>query len=231
MKTSPFQIAALLVPLLLSLGYGKDLPRIRTVSLTGATAELGNLEGRWFDADGNLIVEISGGRNPRLAMRLSSWLDVTDAHVTEGKVSFRIQTDRSAEPGPSCLDRVGRNEIEITPLCSPDAERPGCGLGIEGRRESRAEPTPLWVMKHRGFRGRSLASPAPVATGRADNSPDGTSTRWSSRPRRSHRQPVPLNSRQTSFRAALPGTDYLAHPLLDLASPGVPLGHLLGAST
>src|SRR5947208_1639091 len=35
--------------------------------------------------------------------------------------------------------------------------------------------------------GRSLASPAPVATGRTDNSPDGTSTRWPSRPRRSLR--------------------------------------------
>lgn len=34
--------------------------------------------------------------------------------------------------------------------------------------------------------GRLLASTAPVATGRTDNSPDGTCTRWSSRPRRSH---------------------------------------------
>ncbi len=35
--------------------------------------------------------------------------------------------------------------------------------------------------------GRFLTSPAPVATGRTDNSPDGTPTRWSSRPRRSLR--------------------------------------------
>ena len=32
--------------------------------------------------------------------------------------------------------------------------------------------------------GRSLASTAPVATGRTDNSPDGTCTRWPLRPRR-----------------------------------------------
>jgi hypothetical protein len=38
-----------------------------------------------------------------------------------------------------------------------------------------------------GFSGRSLASTAPVATGRTDNSPDGTYTRWPSRPRRSLR--------------------------------------------
>src|SRR3954454_24231722 len=42
-----------------------------------------------------------------------------------------------------------------------------------------------------GSSGRSLASTAPVATGRTDNSPDGTYTRWPSRPRRSLRQ---LNS-------------------------------------
>ena len=43
----------------------------------------------------------------------------------------------------------------------------------------------------RGFSGRSLASTAPVATGRTDNSPGGTFTRWPSRPRRSLRN---LNS-------------------------------------
>lgn len=46
-------------------------------------------------------------------------------------------------------------------------------------------------------------SAAPVATGRIDNSPDGTFTRWPSRPRRSLRN-LKLRSRQTSFRAALP---------------------------
>src|SRR3954452_7072949 len=56
----------------------------------------------------------------------------------------------------------------------------------------------------RGSSGRSLASTAPVATGRPDNSPDGTCTRWSSRPRRSRRQLLLLSSRETSLRAALP---------------------------
>ena len=51
--------------------------------------------------------------------------------------------------------------------------------------------------------GRSLASTAPVATGRTDNSPDGTCTRWPSRPRKSPRN-LRLSSRQTSLRVALP---------------------------
>src|SRR3954453_9370312 len=55
-----------------------------------------------------------------------------------------------------------------------------------------------------GSSGRSLASTAPVATGRTDNSPDGTCTRWPSRPRRSRRQLLLLSSRETSLRAALP---------------------------
>jgi hypothetical protein len=49
------------------------------------------------------------------------------------------------------------------------------------------------------------SSAAPVATGRTDNSPGGTSTRWPSRPRRSLRN-LRLSSRQTSLRVALPGT-------------------------
>jgi hypothetical protein len=49
--------------------------------------------------------------------------------------------------------------------------------------------------------GQLLTSTAPVATGRTDNSPDGTCTRWSSRPRRSLPQLPQLT--QTSFRAAL----------------------------
>jgi hypothetical protein len=46
--------------------------------------------------------------------------------------------------------------------------------------------------------GRSLASTAPVATGRTDNSPDGTCTRWPLRPRRSLRS-LKLSSRQPPF--------------------------------
>ena len=49
------------------------------------------------------------------------------------------------------------------------------------------------------------SSAAPVATGRTDNSPGGTFTRWPSRPRRSLRN-LTLSSRQTSFRAALPAS-------------------------
>jgi hypothetical protein len=52
--------------------------------------------------------------------------------------------------------------------------------------------------------GQLLTSTAPVATGRTDNSPDGTCTRWSSRPRRSRHQLILLSSRETSLRAALP---------------------------
>ena len=63
---------------------------------------------------------------------------------------------------------------------------------------------------HRGLPRRlqpddCSSSAAPVATGRTDNSPGGTSTRWPSRPRRSLCG-LRLSSHQTSFRVALPGT-------------------------
>ena len=108
-------------------------------------------------------------------------------------------------PSPSG-SRVGSSEKLSRPAQGSRAFRPahlhlGCTEDFPG-----------------GFRGRSLASPAPVATGRTDNSPDGTSTRWSSRPRRSLRQLHLLSSRQTSFRAALPGVLYDADKM-----PG--LGH------
>jgi hypothetical protein len=47
------------------------------------------------------------------------------------------------------------------------------------------------------------SSAAPVATGRTDNSPGGTSTRWPSRPRRSLCN-LRLSSHQTSLPVALP---------------------------
>src|SRR4029077_1419207 len=51
--------------------------------------------------------------------------------------------------------------------------------------------------------GRSLASAAPVATGRTDNSPDGTCTRWPLRPTRSLRSLKPqLTSDLLSCRTA-----------------------------
>jgi hypothetical protein len=61
---------------------------------------------------------------------------------------------------------------------------------------------------HRGFPRRLQpddysSSAAPVATGRTDNSPGGTCTRWPSRPRRSLCD-LRLSSLQTSFRVALP---------------------------
>lgn len=94
-------------------------------------------------------------------------------------------------PSP-CGRRVGSNKELSGPARGSSSFRPahlhlGCPKDFPG-----------------GSSGRSLASTAPVATGRTDNSPDGTCTRWPSRPRRSRRQPVLLSSRPTSFRAALP---------------------------
>jgi hypothetical protein len=61
---------------------------------------------------------------------------------------------------------------------------------------------------HRGLPRRlqpadCSSSAAPVTTGRTDNSPGGTYTRWPSRPRRSLCN-LRLSSHQTSFRVALP---------------------------
>jgi hypothetical protein len=53
-------------------------------------------------------------------------------------------------------------------------------------------------------------SAAPVATGRTDNSPGGTCTRWPSRPRRSLCN-LRLSSHQTSLRVALPSTSSALH--------------------
>jgi len=81
-------------------------------------------------------------------------------------------------PSPSGR-RVGSSEKLSRPAQGSTSFRPahlhlGCAKDFPG-----------------GSSGRSLASTAPVATGRTDNSPDGTYTRWPSRPRRSLRQ---LNS-------------------------------------
>ena len=93
-------------------------------------------------------------------------------------------------PSPSGR-RVGSSEKLSRPAQGSTSFRPahlhlGCAKDFPG-----------------GSSGRSLTSTAPVATGRTDNSPDGTFTRWPSRPRKSLRN-LKLSSRQTSFRVALP---------------------------
>ena len=100
--------------------------------------------------------------------------------------------------------------------CSPVLRRPSpCGRRVGSSKElSRPaqgsvsfRPAYLHLGCSKDFSGgssgRSLALTAPVATGRTDNSPDGTCTRWPSRPRRSLRK-LTLSSLQISFRAALP---------------------------
>jgi hypothetical protein len=125
-----------------------------------------------------------------LPQRPSAHADSTTP-AGEGEISGRL-LPAPQRPSPSGR-RVGSSEKLSRPTQSSRDFRPAhLHLGC-------TEDFP------RGFSGRSLASTAPVATGRTDNSPDGTSTRWSSRPRRSLRN-LKLSSRQTSFRVALPGT-------------------------
>jgi len=113
------------------------------------------------------------------------------------------------------LPRLERTGSSVD--CSPALQRPSpCGrrVGSSEKLSRPAQGSPSFRPAHShlgcakdfpgGFSGRSLASTAPVATGRIDNSPDGTSTRWPSRPRRSLRKLQLFSSRQTSFRAALP---------------------------
>jgi hypothetical protein len=111
-------------------------------------------------------------------------------------------------PSPSGR-RVGSSEKLSRPAQGSTSFRPahlhlGCAKDFPG-----------------GSSGRSLASTAPVATGRTDNSPDGTYTRWPSRPRRSLRQ---LNSAhvRSPFRAALPVDSLAEVPVDSLALPGTP---------
>src|SRR4051812_30094710 len=111
------------------------------------------------------------------------------------------------------LPRLERTGSSID--CSPAPQRPS----PSGRRVGSSEKLsrPAQGSLRFGLRTCTLVAPrtspeAPVGDlspqllqwlpGRIDNSPDGTSTRWPSRPRRS--LPIPLST-LTSFRAALPG--------------------------
>jgi hypothetical protein len=101
--------------------------------------------------------------------------------------------------------------------CSPAPRRPSPSGRRVGSNEKlsrpaqglRAVPACAFAPRlHRGLPQRLQpddysTSAAPVATGRTDNSPDGTFTRWPSRPRRSFHD-LRLSSRQTSLRVALP---------------------------
>ena len=128
-------------------------------------------------------------RSPRLVARPTAAMDLT-----------RCLKDlvRMLTPLPR-LERTGSSVG-----CSPAPQRPspsGRRVGSSEKLSRPAQGSTSFRPAHLhlgcakdfpgGSSGRSLASTAPVATGRTDNSPDGTYTRWPSRPRRSLRK---LNS-------------------------------------
>jgi hypothetical protein len=142
----------------LASGCGKDIPRIRTVSLTGDTAGLRNLEGQWFDRDGLLILEISGGRNPSLSVLLPPWLHLTGAHAEGDNVTFRTKSDLSGEHGSSTLDRVGEEEIVIHQRRSPGAIKAGCLYGFDIERTGLVhDPSAAWVLEQSAKRNTRMA--------------------------------------------------------------------------
>lgn len=148
MNTSTLRIAALLVSCLVLPGCGENLPRVRTVPLTGDTAGIGKLEGSWYDSDGALVVAVSGGWSPRLAIQLPPWMELTRAHAEGGRVSFYLETDRSREPYPSTLDREGEQEYVIYSEDPPPDERSGCLCGYDLRLSHLVhDPSPWWLMK------------------------------------------------------------------------------------
>jgi hypothetical protein len=123
------------------------------------------------------------------------------------------------------LPRLERTGSQVG--CSPVLQRPspsGRRVGSSEKLSRPAQGSSFFRPAHLhlgcaedfsgGFSGRSLASTAPVATGRTDNSPDGTCTRWPSRPRRSH---PALSLTQTSFRVALPAAS--SRPLRPAPTP------------
>jgi hypothetical protein len=159
MNTSTLRIAVFLVPCLVLLGCGKDLPRVRTVPLAGDTAGLGNLEGDWYDEDGFLVVGISGGRSPELAVRLSPWMKLTGARAEAGRVSFHIDTDRSLQPYSSSLDREGGQDFVIS-RNDPSPGKSGCMPWADMNLQLSHlvhDPPPFWVMKQSARRTTQVA--------------------------------------------------------------------------
>jgi len=66
------------------------LPLFETAPLAGDADGLRRFEGRWFDEEGNLVVVVSSGAEPRLSVPSIKELKPRDVRLQNGEIVFRL---------------------------------------------------------------------------------------------------------------------------------------------
>lgn len=121
---------------------------------------LGRFEGRWFDAEGNLIVAVYNRETPQLDLRLPKWLSLVGARLQGGQIRFYVRSSPLEETVSGSLKIIDENQISMAQVIPPDAEKfliCGNAFIIDGAVLVR-EPSFLWFAKLAGSKATRAAT-------------------------------------------------------------------------
>ena len=106
------KIAAPFVLALLCLGCGESPPPFQTVPMESPD----RFAGQWFDREGHLTAEVSGGDKSRFSVRLDPRFKLLDARAQGSRLLFRIQTKANTATVLGVLSFVGEDRGVINDL-------------------------------------------------------------------------------------------------------------------
>lgn len=105
---------------------------LQTIHLTGNTAKLRTLDGRWYDDSGWLMVEVRSAHPSRLSLRLPPGFAVADGRAVGDEIHFSVFLE-GASAADWSLRLVGADSLVVIrlgaepsswALCTPRLRRP-----------------------------------------------------------------------------------------------------------
>jgi hypothetical protein len=155
------KIAAPFVLALLCLGCGESSPPFQTVSLESP----GRFAGQWFDREGHLIAEVSGGERGRFSLRLGDRFKLVDARAQDCRLLFRFLSEWRTTTIVGALSVSGEDRGLINDLLPAEMKEAChlCGNPCQGLTSGMAlvrNPPPAWLARKSAKRAALIAKVA-----------------------------------------------------------------------
>jgi hypothetical protein len=143
---------------LLCLGCGEPSPPFQTVPMESP----GRFAGQWFDREGNLMAEVSGGQRSHLRLRLDPRLKLLDARAQDCRLQYRFLSEWRTATVVGALSFVGEDRAVIDDLLPAEVNETYCicGKPCQGLTSGMAvvrDPPPTWLAKQSAKRAALFA--------------------------------------------------------------------------
>ncbi len=149
---APFALA------LLFLGCGESSPPFQTVPIKSPE----RFAGQWFDREGNLMAEVSGGERSHFSLRLDPTFKLLDARIQDCRLLFRFQTEWHTATVFGALAFVGENRGVINDLLPSEMSEAChiCGNACQGLMSGVdlvRDPPSAWLARQSAKRAELIA--------------------------------------------------------------------------